>query len=203
MDERLSFLGLLFDAVTAHLREVCEQEDLLDALMPEIRRIRAEMTDPGCGSAPADILDAHIEAKLSELDRGKKASSLSPSARRCMQRVLAVLGEYKAAAMREGRDGSRTFEQIRDAFGKNVSKLKEMSEAASAVLDNAFDFCEKAFPEGDEILIFVTELTVNYYTARFIGHYGCDRYFLHNKELQFAERQMEIDEKVKKLNWDL
>ena len=120
-----------------------------------------------------------------------------------MQRVLAALGEMKALVLQDGSTGDAAFAVIRSAFGKHVAKLKEMSAAGSKVLENAFDFCEKAFPEGDEILIFVTELTVNYHTARFIGHYGCDKYFMHNKELQFAERQMEIDEKVKQLTWEL
>ena len=76
-------------------------------------------------------------------------------------------------------------------------------------MQNAFTFCEKAFERedeeisGDEILIFVTELTVNYYTARFIGHYGCDKYYLHNKELQFEQRQVEIANRVSDLEWIL
>lgn len=44
-------------------------------------------------------------------------------------------------------------------------------------------------PTATEVLIFVTELTANYYSARFIGRYGCDRYYLHNKQLQFGERR--------------
>ena len=46
--------------------------------------------------------------------------------------------------------------------------------------------------DGQELLIFVTELTKNYFTAQFISHYGCDEYFAHNKELLFYERQQEI-----------
>ena len=202
MDEKLSFLGLLFDAVTSHLREVCEQEDLLDALLPHVKTIKAELASED-GQKPADLVDAHITEQMDALEKGRKASSLSPSKQRCMQRVMAALGEFKALLLHDGCTGNEAFEVIRGAFGKNVANLKEMSAAGSKVLDYAFDFCEKAFPEGDEILIFVTELTVNYYTARFIGHYGCDKYFLHNKELQFSERQMEIDEKVKKLDWEL
>jgi hypothetical protein len=55
-----------------------------------------------------------------------------------------------------------------------------------------FHFCEDVFEEGQEILILVTELTVNEYSARYISRYGCPEYFAHNKELLFYERQKEI-----------
>ena len=38
----------------------------------------------------------------------------------------------------------------------------------------------------------VTELTVNYWSAKFISRYGCDKYFEHNKELLVYERQQEL-----------
>lgn len=42
------------------------------------------------------------------------------------------------------------------------------------------------------MLILVTELTINYHTAKFISRYGCKEYFNHNKDLLFYERQKEI-----------
>lgn len=55
-----------------------------------------------------------------------------------------------------------------------------------------FKFCEDAFPDGQELVILVTELTISYYGARFISRCGCKEYFAHNKELLFYERQKEI-----------
>ena len=48
MDERLSFLGLLFDAITSVLKEVCQMEDALDGLMQVLKEIRKEILEkPG------------------------------------------------------------------------------------------------------------------------------------------------------------
>ena len=66
-------------------------------------------------------------------------------------------------------------------------------------LNNLFAFCEEVFPEGQELLILVTELTINYYTATFISRYGCDAYFAHNQELLFYERQQEIISQLESL----
>ena len=62
-----------------------------------------------------------------------------------------------------------------------------------------FKFCEEVFSEGQEILILVTELTINYHTSHFISRYGCKEYFNHNKELLFYERQKEIIREIENL----
>ena len=50
--------------------------------------------------------------------------------------------------------------------------------------------------------ILVTELTLRPHTARFIGKYGCDAYFRHNRELLFYERKAEIIKQIQDLNLD-
>ena len=39
------------------------------------------------------------------------------------------------------------------------------------------------------------------YSARFIGRYGCDRYYMHNKQLQFDQRQQEIIKRMDEIQW--
>ena len=63
-----------------------------------------------------------------------------------------------------------------------------------------FAFCEEVFPEGLELLILVTELTLYTVNAEFINEHGCDAYFRYNKEFMFYERQTEILSKIKKLS---
>jgi hypothetical protein len=46
----------------------------------------------------------------------------------------------------------------------------------------------------------VTELTSNPETARFIGRFGSDKYFAHNKALDFQERRLDILQKMSELN---
>ena len=58
---------------------------------------------------------------------------------------------------------------------------------------------EDVFGDGQEMLILVTELTVNYYSAQFINRHGCDKYFAHNKSLMFYERQKELINEIEQL----
>ena len=201
IDERLSLLGLLFDAAVSRLRGICETEDVLEVLTAELKGICGELDS---GKFTDDLLSDHIEAVRKQLESGREASSLSAARQRVLQRAVSILSEFRGEVLKTpASDGKSDFDTVRTAFGKLVDSLKSDTEAAGAALNNIFEFCEKAFDEGDEILIFVTELTVNYYSARFIGHYGCDKYYLHNKELQFRERQLELQQRVNEIDWEL
>ena len=202
MDERLSLLGLLFDAVTARLRAVCEQENVLDLVTARLKEVKA-----GLAAGRADVLhllEACITEQEEQLAAGQRAASVSPQAQRERKRVIRMLNDFRALLMKDGRtEGTEAFGLVRAAFCAQVEDLKKNAAAGGKTLENAFTFCEEAFADGDEVLLFVTELTVNYYSARFIGHYGCDKYYLHNKELQFQERQQEILNRIDEMEWNI
>ena len=118
--------------------------------------------------------------------------------------MLRMMEEFRADLLKKGSRGAEAdFDAVRAEFNDRVNALKRCAQSCSEALEHAFSFCEDAFRDGDEILVFVTELTANYYTARFIGHYGCDPYFLHSKELQFQERRQEILERIEKMDWSV
>jgi hypothetical protein len=73
------------------------------------------------------------------------------------------------------------------------------AERARAKMDATFAFMERAFGEGQEILVFVTELTANRDAARFIAEHGCDGYFAHNRSLDLRSRRHNIAERMAKL----
>ena len=115
--------------------------------------------------------------------------------------MLEYLEEFRAAVMQSGTAQKDEFSIVRESFAQKVAELKGLAADGGRALENVFSFCEKAFADGDEILIFVTELTANYYSARFIGRYGCDRYYMHNKQLQFDQRQQEIIKRMDEIQW--
>lgn len=80
--------------------------------------------------------------------------------------------------------------------------LKEQTKRTKERLENLFRFVEEAFAEGNEMLILVTELTVNNDSARFIGQFGCPAYQRHNQELMLSERQNSLQEEIEALDLD-
>lgn len=98
------------------------------------------------------------------------------------------------------QDHANAFNLIKKDYDNRVKELENTAKKCSDRISNAFVFLEKAFGEGQEILIVVTEMTTNAHFSKFISQYGCEDYFRHNKDLLFYERQRDIDLALKELN---
>ena len=95
------------------------------------------------------------------------------------------------------------FKLVKADFDKRKKAVAKNAGAAGENLTNMFKFCEEAFGAGSqELLILVTELTVSNYCAHFIGKYGCEEYFRHNKDMLFFERKKDILQEIESLNND-
>lgn len=198
-DERLSLIGLLLDAVTSEVKEVIEGKKVLEQLMNVLKQFRVEIAK---GKAlPVEILEQLKDAELAKLDKGRKAGSLSGDAQARAERLIAIL-EENIDRIADQTDGMQAFGFLKMDFDARVKAMKQSGIDKGALLENLFLFSEDVFTNGHELLIIVTELTTNYYTAKYISEYGCEKYFEHNKELLFYERQKKIVEALDGLDLD-
>lgn len=195
-DERLSLLGLILDTLSKELREVCFEEDALTELVPLLKAVKGLLDG---GADPRAALKAQSDAVNQMIESGKRASTLSPDRQYTLNSVLRILDEQ--AALFDGGNASlnedEAFAVIKSDFASRTAALKETAKAAGSRLSNVFTFCETMFGmdgEGNsrEMIILVTELTLNNYSARFISRYGCDKYFAHSDQLNFHDRQKEL-----------
>ncbi|MBQ7144010.1 MAG: AAA family ATPase [Oscillospiraceae bacterium] len=190
-DERLSLLGLLIDGVTEPLKAVCQEEQAVSELLGALKALRAALAVPGTDALSA--LSEQLEARRRELETGRRASTLSADRQYALHRAIAMLSEQQASLAREQPEGNEAaFRLLKADFDGRTLALKRQAAEAGRKLSNLFAFCEAVFPDGQEMLILVTELTVSRYCARYISRYGCKEYFAHNKELLFYERQKDI-----------
>lgn len=177
-DEKLSLLGLLLDAAGASLRAVVEQEDMISALLKDLKEVKA-------GAAPASC----SEAERSVMARDERRGILTPARRRMYEAVLAFLTKHE----------DKSFEEIKTDYDALVSAMKNDAAAASARLENLFSFAEEVWPEEREMLIIVTELTVSRHAARFISRWGSAGYSRHSEELMFYERNTAIIKQLEQM----
>lgn len=90
------------------------------------------------------------------------------------------------------RDPEAAFEVVRQEFVKETQKREEIMKETSEALEYAFDFMERAFGESQEMVVFITELTVNFYGAKFLSENECPRFYKYNKGLLANERRAGI-----------
>ena len=187
-DEKLSLLGLLLDRAGEKLRKVYYEEEIMVMQGELFRELSSGAADPG--NQAAKQLSSMVHAKSMELETGKKAHSLSDDRRRILHGITgdleAALNSVASAGNPSGREA---LDIVRKVFNVRRSAYKELVAEADSVLENLFVFAEEAFGEGQEMLIIVTELTKGFYSAHYISRHGCRKYYEHNKELLFYERQ--------------
>ena len=71
----------------------------------------------------------------------------------------------------------KAFGQVKAGFDKLCEQRTAAISQASKALNYSFTFMEDAFGEGQEMVIFVTELTMDSEISAFITENGCEKYF--------------------------
>ena len=142
-------------------------------------------------------------SELCILDRLKsmqKANTLSASDRKKYKQVIAFLESAgKGLYMGEKTSGEAAFLSIKEKFDAQVAHMKEETMKVQERLHHLFAFVSEVFEEGNEMLILVTELTVNTYSAKFIARFGSEDYQKYNKELMLSERQNDMVKAIAEL----
>ncbi len=196
-DERLSLLGMLIDRIQNDIREAMENAAYLSDLAALLKAVRAAA---GRGQEVLSVLKMQEEGRRKLMESREKASSLSDQDRRKHRAVLRFLQEAQKELQLAGRvEGAEAFGLLKTRFDARTAALRGETEETKARLHALFCFVERAFADGNEMLILVTELTVNVSSARFIAMFGCPDYQRHNEELMLSERQGGIREELAKL----
>ena len=196
-DERIALIGLLLDAVYGMTSGIYREEQHMRLLTTELRNVRMRLARESAEVA----LEALEREKQKVLDQGKRSSSMSKDDMYAHSALIATLGELRALmAEKAPKDANASFALIKKVFDDKVKAMKDSSAEIGKKLSNAFKFLETAFGDGQEMLIFVTELTINRYAASFISRYGSTEYFKHNKDLLLYERHKDIIHEIEILN---
>ncbi len=184
-DEKLSLLGLLLSGLSERFAAVETEEKVNDRTLAAFKELRERLVEQDADSA----LSALITQRKESLAAEKQAGKLSRADQNVLLRALAVLEQARETL--HGHNGE-PMAALRDLLAVRRTVLAKLAEKTSAALENSFAFCEKAFGEGQELLILVTELTADSHSAHFISRYGSEGYYRHNQALLFYERQQAI-----------
>lgn len=118
--------------------------------------------------------------------------------------MIRFLESQKKQILLEGiSDGEQGFIRIKESFESLAGELKERTTRTGNRIENLFRFAEEAFAEGNEMLILVTELTVNNDSARFIGQFGCPAYDRHSRDLMLSERRNSLFDEIAALDLEV
>lgn len=204
-DERLSVLGMLMDKMLAEVRDVMETSDYLTELIRLLRLLKESIAKEN--AEDSSYVVGYLE-KLSEGQKKKKeqlarANSLSLQDKDKYRRLISFISVSIKQLVEKGNDrktANDAFSVVRSSFDDEVAEMKESVAIVKKRMHNLFDYVSKAFEEGNEMLLLVTELTVNENSARFIAQFGLEDYTRASETLMISERQDSIKQEIMELD---
>ena len=147
-----------------------------------------------------DMLELQKLGKEKALEQKRTAGALSSEEKRIGKAMLQFFADCIKEINLAGNDNREAdFAIVKKAFDEKKSLLQTKVLSKKERLHALFTFVNKAFGEGNEMLLLLTELTVHDKSARFIALFGSDDYNEFNNHLMVTKRQDELLKEIENL----
>ncbi|MDD6351014.1 MAG: AAA family ATPase [Lachnospiraceae bacterium] len=194
-DERLTLTGLLLEAIQPRIRKHEEKEEALKMLHGKLAALKQDES-----LSVHDRLQKLKDGMEREQKQKKAAGNLSRESKRAYAYSLNFIRACWDRLDQEGKDQPQAdFALVNQEFQSRVQEMLSETPVLSNQLDHIFTFVEHVFGDDNEMLVLVTELTVDKDCASFIAENGCDGYYRHNKRLMVFERNQELMEEIEEM----
>lgn len=206
-DERISVISLVLGKLNEMFREVAEQDSYISELYESMTQLRDQLDQlDRAGENPdvqaaVDYLEKLAGERAGKLDQMKAAGLLSPEDEHIQRRAINALEQDEQLLMTSDcGSGQEAYTMLKSGFRRETAELDERTRQVSEALEYAFDFVEKAFGEDQEMVVFVTELSMSQPAVRFIKDNDCPRYYYYNRSLFAGDRQRGIMDQIRQLD---
>lgn len=197
-DEKLSFIGLLTDALTQEFKSYVYELESQKQLLEQLKYLREDLKQEK-GAAVA-ILGRLTEAKRRIFERQKELNALDKDEIKAASMTIKRMSELVDFLKTDTTGNAREdFSLVKDRFDTIEFVRKEGISAVQNHLNNAFAFLVKVYGEGQELVIFLTELSAGYYSLRFISECGNEAFYKYNKLLLLKENRSRLTEEAMEL----
>ena len=193
-DEKLSCVELLVSGLGSYASDALTQEQIVEEAFSFLKSFRSRLEDLSAGRSvgtvhPDSLYPDMLTSRRSAFKNREKTGLITPEEKKVEARLLTLLAGWTPEHFSSGEEA---FAQVKDHFNEEKEVLEEKVHLTSKALGHAFLFMEEAFGEGQEMVIFVTELTLDPRLSGFISEYGCDKYFSYHKRLLIGSRRTKI-----------
>ena len=137
--------------------------------------------------APSDILNTMIAEEAEKRARLKAANMLSHEAESDSLRTEAKLKAY-AAELKGVSQPKEAFDFVKAEFTRQEEGRQQHIKETDEHLTNVFKALYQTFGQGQELVLFLSELNAGYYSLKFINECGNESYYNYNKLLLLKDR---------------
>lgn len=196
-DEKLSLVNLLLAGLNRYFHEISDIRAVTDGWFGFLKRYRQELLE-AYSQKKGDALSIYetMASEFEEAFAGEKASGFltreDERIRNDQIKCIRLGKPEQAEVLKADGDSSKIFDLARKGFAKKTEELEQAETKAGDALERAFDFIENAFAGGQELVVFVTELTMGKESSAYLSEHECTRYMKYNKELLLGTKRAEL-----------
>lgn len=193
-DERVSVTNLLLDGLNGYFRAWTDTRYLTDAWFAFLKEYRNGVET---AEEPLELYDTLLAEREQALMLAEETGAYGREEKRLQKRLLGLLRENRPLLpLEQSEEGTAAakgyFTQASAGFHEQKDKLAQIEKDTAQVLEYAFDFMEQAFENGQEMVIFVTELTIHSESALFLAEHPCARYKQYNGQLLVGTKRADL-----------
>ncbi|HCW24265.1 MAG TPA: ATPase [Lachnospiraceae bacterium] len=198
-DEKISVMSLLIDALnnefTGYVRTLEVQKVLLSELNEMKTSLKAQK-----GKA-VDLIRAARQEREERLAKNLDAHMVTRDEEKIERLSLTAMAQLEKKLMLDGTGGEKSdFELARNWFEEREAKRQESVKRTGEHLTNCFAFLARTFGEGQEMVLFLSELSADRYALRFVTDNGNEAWYKYNQLLLLRDRREDLRQEVLSLS---
>lgn len=195
-DEALSVIGLFLGKLNEMFATSHETDEIITQIFEALSRWKGALATSD--KRADELLYEEKERLQKTIVTEKAAGQLTEERESVLLNALEQLSFYaNSLSPLHAPDSDTAFSHVKKAFDSLVSEYDELAGRTRQSLTNAFLFLEKVFAGRQEMVLFVTGLTLNPNAVWFVSEHGCDKFYEYNKELLLDEKKIRLQEKIR------
>ena len=184
-DERLSVVNLLTSALNVYFDKTFLYHFIADQWYGFLKKYKEEAEN---SKDPALLYEKLYKEYEADTESRKKSGFYTRHQEECYARLLEMLWQNRP----DPGSTDAAFNQAKEGFGRWQAELEGLEDKTGAALENVFDFMEAAFENGQEMVVFITELTMDSKAVSYLAENKCERYLKYNEELMAGTKKAQI-----------
>ena len=191
-DEKWSLLSLLNAALQEAFRTYAKEKSLHAMLFAFLKDVKVKNAEEQVGNK----IEEEIRDERKRLSGWREARILSSEEEGLHLSYIRGLENFSRTLKEEG--GGAAFSFLKAKFQKMEEERQEKTDEEGKMLSNALRFLGETFGEGQEMILFLTELVKSRYALLFLSDIGNDTYNQYNQYLLLKDKQKSLQEEAGK-----
>ena len=175
-DERLSVVNLLLDGVSNVFYQIQREREITDAWYDFLKEYRQKLKNSLQAKGIFETILAEKTASDEQNEKQQFVSKAQSDRARSLNEKLKECAKKIVAEETINIEETALFALAKEPFDAQCEKLQSLENQGIETLEHAFTFMEQAFSDGQEMVVFVTELTITPEIAVFLSEHRIERY---------------------------